>query len=438
MALETREIQYNELLWKLYDWKYPLTNKEVGGRGVRVKEVGDITFQVTEACSLCCKYCYQHDKTPAVMSFDMAKKCVDRLFTDGQDKYFALVLDFIGGEPLLQPKLISDIIDYFDYKCLMEENWEWAALTRFSICTNGTEYKKPEVQKLLNKIRPYVSFTVSIDGNKELHDSARVHPDGSGSYDEAIFAATDFEEKTGYSLGSKMTIAPSNVIFTYSALKHYLEQGKTQIFANCVFEDGWTYDHAKLFYEELKKFADFKLANYPEVYVSIFEEDCFRPMDPETENSNWCGGNGNMIAFAPSGIVYPCLRFMPTSVGWDRDDYITCGHVDTGIDFKVLEEMQCITRRSQSTDECFNCPIAQGCAWCTAWNWESQGSINKRATYICPMHKARALANVYYWNKYYRQIGSEKRMKNYCPEDWALQIISKEEFDMLNDLAKEN
>ena len=53
------------------------------------------------------------------------------------------------------------------------------------------------------------------------------------------------------------------------------------------------------------------------------------------------------------------------------------------------------------------------------------------------MHKSRALSNVYYWNKYYRQIGSKKRMKNYCPKEWALQIISEEEYEMLNKLAEE-
>ena len=403
---------------------------------VRLKEVGDITFQVTEGCSLACKYCYQHDKTPKVMSFDVAKKFIDQLFSECQDKYFALVIDFIGGEPLLQPELISKIVDYWFYKCIMEENWEWGELSRFSICSNGTEWDKPEVQALLHKIGDCCSFTVSIDGNKELHDSARIHPDGRGSYDEAIHAATEYERIYKQSIGSKMTVAPSNIIFFYSALKHYLDQGKQRIFANCVFEEGWTYDHATTLYEEAKKLADYKIANYPDTYISFFEEDFFRPCD-ENDNKNWCGGNGAMLACDPDGILYPCLRYMPTSVG-KKDEYVTCGSVDTKIDYDKLNEMRKITRRSQSTDECYYCPIGRGCAWCTAYNWESQGSINKRATYICPMHKARALANVYYWNKYYRQIGSNKRMKNNCPEEWALQIISKEEFDMLNDLAKEN
>ncbi len=213
-----------------------------------------------------------------------------------------------------------------------------------------------------------LSFTVSIDGNKELHDSARVHPDGRGSYDEAIHAANDYERQYPmYKLGSKMTIAPSNIIFVYPALKHYLKSGAEEIFANCVFEEGWTNEHATMLYNEMKKVADYKLENYIDTYISFFEEDMFHPMDPE-DNQNWCGGTGLMLACDPDGKLYPCLRYMPSSVGRNRNDYVTMGTVETGIDREKLADMQTVTRRSQSTDECFYCPIAQGCAWCSAYN----------------------------------------------------------------------
>ena len=39
-----------------------------------------------------------------------------------------------------------------------------------------------------------------------------------------------------------------------------------------------------------------------------------------------------MLACSPDGILYPCLRYMPSSVGHDRDDYITFGDVDKGMD----------------------------------------------------------------------------------------------------------
>lgn len=47
------------------------------------------------------------------------------------------------------------------------------------------------------------------------------------------------------------------------------------------------------------------------------------------------------------------------------------------------------------------------------------------------MHKARALANAYYWNQLYRERGEKRRFKIHIPEDWALEIISKEEWQAL-------
>lgn len=413
---------YDDTLHRVYEYKNDFSKKKII----------QVTFQVTEACSLACTYCYQHNKTPQVMTLETAKKYIDIIFKDLKETHFAVILDFIGGEPLLQPQLISDIIDYWDYKCIME-NMDWGKLSRFSICTNGTEYRKEACQKLITKAGDRLSFTVSIDGNKELHDSARIFPDGRGSYDLANDAATDFEQRFNIDLGSKMTIAPSNIIFLFPAIKHYLDTGRTEIFANCVYEEGWTYEDASLFYKELKKLADYMLENYPDSFISLFDEDGFEPMD-ENDNQNWCGGNGLMLSAAPDGTLYPCLRYAPSSIG-DKQPLLTCGHVTSGIDTTLLKEMQTITRRSQSTDECFYCPIAKGCSWCTAYNYEVFGTINKRATFICPMHKARALANVYYWNKYYKLKNIDKIKENHCPKEWALKIIDENEYEMLNNLA---
>ena len=42
---------------------------KIGGNFVR-----NITFQVTENCNMACTYCYQHDKTPKMMTNDGADK----------------------------------------------------------------------------------------------------------------------------------------------------------------------------------------------------------------------------------------------------------------------------------------------------------------------------------------------------------------------------
>ena len=65
------------------------------------------------------------------------------------------------------------------------------------------------------------------------------------------------------------------------------------------------------------------------------------------------------------------------------------------------------------------------------------GSANKRVTYICVMHKARALANVYFWNKLYKKLGIDKVFINHLPDEQSLKIIPQEELDLLKSLEKE-
>lgn len=177
------------------------------------------------------------------------------------------------------------------------------------------------------------------------------------------------------------------------------------------------------------------MENYPDIWISLFDERQFVPADPNDDRP-YCGGRGKMLTIAPDGTFYPCLRYTPTSVGHDRDYYITCGNVDDGLDNTIIDELAKCTRSAIEDEECFNCPIHQGCGECAAYSWQMTDRIDKRVKYQCIMHKARALANVYYWNKYYRQIGSDERFTNYCPKEWALEIIDEDEWNMLNELAE--
>jgi hypothetical protein len=52
------------------------------------------------------------------------------------------------------------------------------------------------------------------------------------------------------------------------------------------------------------------------------------------------------------------------------------------------------------------------------------------------MHKARALANIYYWNTWYRKNNLSKRLENYVPDKWALDIINIDELNYLKELSK--
>lgn len=389
-----------------------------------------------------CKYCYQINKGKRRMPFDTAKKFIDLLLSGekGFSDYInpeispAIVLEFIGGEPFLEVELIDKIVDYFRERTI-ELMHPWATNYCISICSNGVLYFDEKVQKFLNKNKDHMSFSITIDGNKELHDSCRVFPDGSPSYDIAVAGANDWIAKGNY-MGSKITIAPGNLNYLYDAIIHMVNLGYLDINANCVYEKGWEQEHAIEFYTQLKRIADYFIDNdlVGKIYCSLFEENFFKPKN-ENDLQNWCGGTGFMLSCDPDGYLYPCIRYMESSLGNSRPP-MRIGSVFDGLGQQTchmdcIHCLKCIDRRTQSTDECFYCPIGEGCSWCSAYNFQEFGTPNKRATYICEMHKARSLANVYFWNKYYQKNGIDKKFKMYCPKKWALKIISEKEYDML-------
>ena len=440
--------QFQDRLARLFPNESLFPSTHVSELGDGKKLARTVTFQVTDACNLRCTYCYQINKQTHRMSFEVAKKFFDMIIeaTPEDNEYInpenspGLVLEFIGGEPFLEIELIDQIVDYAISR-MIAMNHPWANRFMISICSNGVLYFDPKVQEFIRKHKEYLSFSISIDGNKKLHDACRIFPDGSGSYDIAIKGVKHFREYYHGYMGSKMTLAPSNISYAYDAVTNLIDLGYTEVHLNCVYEEGWTNADATILYEQLTKIADHLIEDrnlFDNIYLSIFDEFMFKPKNVES-NENWCGGTGAMISCDYKGDIYPCIRYMESSLG-DTAKPLKIGNVYDGImqtpeDIETVRQLRAITRRSQSTDKCFFCPIADGCSWCSAYNYQTFGTANHRATFICPMHIARALANAYLWNKGNRKYYPDRRFKLYVPKEWALEIITEDQWNELVQLA---
>lgn len=137
-------------------------------------------------------------------------------------------------------------------------------------------------------------------------------------------------ELHGY-MGSKMTLSPKNIAHTFNALKALIKDGYAEINLNCVYEEGWNVEHASILYNELKKTADYLFENdlFDKIFISMFNNSFFKPKSPD-DVSNWCGGLGRMIAVDYKGDIYPCIRYMESSLGNDRSPLII-GNVKDGL-----------------------------------------------------------------------------------------------------------
>ena len=409
------------------------------------KKIKTVTFIVTHQCNLHCSYCYEGHKSDKKMTLETAKKCVDLLFAEdarnslliNKTEANGLILEFIGGEPLLEIGLIRDSMDYFLAQAL-ERGHRWATRYMVNISTNGTLGDDERVRRFMREYAGRLSLGVTIDGDKAAHDACRRDSAGNGSYDRAIKM---FRESAGPDgkRTTKYTIAPGNLRLFASSVRHLvLEEGVDTLNCNCVYEEGWTLEHARELYRQLKEVSDMLAESGGNTYVSILDWEAGNHL-PDTETQNWCGGDGRMLAFDVDGTVLPCMRYSPIATT-GRPSY-RIGDVEAGIarredDRQRMENLRAITRQSQSEQRCLDCPINSGCAWCTAYNYQITGTPNRRVTYICDMHKARVLAQCYHHNRLHLKDPAHRPKRILIPEDWGLEIVGGEEWETLRGLEK--
>ena len=371
----------------------------------------NITFIVTKDCQLACKYCYLVGKNEKErMSWEVAKSAIDYILDNEQEfREESVIWDFIGGEPFLEIDLIDKICDYIKVQ-LYSRNHHWFNSFRFSFSTNGINYDSEKVQNFIFKNREHLSIGITIDGTQRKHDLNRIWKGDNperGSYLDVVRNIPLWLEQFP-DAATKVTISSADIPYIKESVLHLYSLGIKEVNINCVFENVWNVGDDILFEKQLIDLADEIIDNklYEEYACSFFSEMIGRPLDPKTENQNWCGA-GKMLAVDAAGNFYPCTRFASYSLREKKP--IIIGNVYSGIDRNKLRPFLSLDRTTQSPQKCLDCEVASGCAWCQGENYDAAktSTIYERATAICLMHKARVRANNYYWNKLYRKIECE-------------------------------
>lgn len=400
-----------------------------------IKDVGDswqsgkaksITFIVTKDCQLACKYCYlvgKNDKER--MSWDIAKAAVDYILDHEEDfREESVIWDFIGGEPFLEIDLIDRVCDYIK-KELYRRNHHWFNSYRFSFSTNGINYDSDKVQNFIKKNQSHISIGITIYGTKAKHDLNRIWKgNGSerGSYEDVVRNIPLWLKQFPYG-GTKVTISSADIPYIKESVMHLYSLGIHEVNINCVFEDVWRDGDDALYEIQLMELADTIIDGgyYQDYACSFFTELMGKPLDCVLDNQNWCGA-GRMLSIDAAGNFYPCTRFAQYSLR-NKKAWII-GNIHDGIDKNKLRPFLALDRCTQSTQECIDCEVASGCAWCQGENYDAADTptIYQRSTAICKMHKARVRANNYYWNKLFRKLELEGKRDDFENKKHSISI----------------
>lgn len=372
------------------------------------------TINTTEDCNLRCKYCYETNKRPVSIDFEKCKKFIDLVLSDedfcslkGTDRewiYEGRVFDFIGGDSLMDVKLLDKIFTYINTKWNLLENppvrgW------RASISSNGTLFSRKEVKEFCEKWKDNLSLGVSIDGCPEIHDMNRVFPDGSPSMPK-ILECWDWYQKTfpsdGYS--TKATCAKSSIPYLYDSLVYMHEVlGLKWINQNFIMEDtGCTEEDYKELDKQLEKCVNYVFEHRHEMYWSMLDRNTFTPKERDKDfyESGRCG-SGCMPCLSIDGKIYPCFRWLPHTQN-GKVGVMCVGDVDHGFNHKenfVAVQKGSIRANCTRDPKCLDCEYETCCPYCIGGCYAEHGDFI-RTTHICEIIKLQCKWTKIYWDRY--------------------------------------
>ncbi len=169
-----------------------------------------IVLPVNTSCNLDCTYCYHGKKKKVkVISPEVLIRVYDEISKYAENVTFL----WHGGEPLLAK------VSFFRRAVDLQSSIGFYGKVHNNIQSNGTLLNKEWVDLFAKK---KVTFGVSIDGPKKIHDKNRKNFDGSGSFDKILAGIKLLRENGINRVGSITLVTKDNVDFpdeVYRALR---------------------------------------------------------------------------------------------------------------------------------------------------------------------------------------------------------------------------
>ncbi|HEV8051757.1 MAG TPA: radical SAM protein [Parachlamydiaceae bacterium] len=154
----------------------------------------EVVLKTVERCNLNCSYCYffnggdeSYKKHPPLIKMETIEKIADFLLQGSKELNLKRILiDFHGGEPLMQPVL------QFEEMCkIFQDTLGQHVELIFALQTNGTIFS----EKYLECLAKYkVNVGISCDGPAKYHDVFRLDLKGKGSHERVAQNIHKFQQ----------------------------------------------------------------------------------------------------------------------------------------------------------------------------------------------------------------------------------------------------
>lgn len=308
-----------------------------------------LQFHITGRCNLQCKHCYRAEGNVETLSFEDIINVIEQ-FKSLQIKHNQNLkiknkghINITGGEPFIRED-IKEILEY------LGENKECFS---YGILSNGSSIKDDTIETLKKNKVSFVQL--SIDGNKEMHDSLREE----GDYERVLNTAANLE-RSGIRTYISFTANKENYKYLPYVANECRKRKITKLWSDRLVPIGNGQDLKQIVIssEDLEKYI--KALKKAQGNIII------RTLCPKTQvtmnrslqfqNSNGeiysCNAGRSLITVDEFGNIMPCRR-MP----------IICGNVfettisDVYYNHKVFKQL----RENCLPKECASCKYSYHC-----------------------------------------------------------------------------
>ena len=205
------EQEFNQLICAMK------TSKFVIGEGEDIDQtitdsVSEITLMLVQSCNMSCKYCYAEEgvyNDEGKMDINTAKNSFEFLVKNSKVDELGVIL--FGGEPLIAYDVIKELLEY-----IRRREKEIGKKVHINMTTNGTLINE-EVEKLFETYD--VHMMISIDGDKETHDSNRYFKNKIGSYELVLEKTKKFREQGKLTARATISSGKQDLVYTFRHLQ---------------------------------------------------------------------------------------------------------------------------------------------------------------------------------------------------------------------------
>jgi uncharacterized protein len=370
-----------------------------------------MTTWVTSECDLRCKYCLVYKLNEKQPCGKMTQETADQLlrFAD-QNLESNGSIWFFGAEPFCNFETMRYIVE----KSKSDgQNWKFGATTN---CTLLTE----EIVKWMKKHN--FGVNCSIDGLKDSHNTNRIYPDGSGSWDDAWRGLSLIRKYLTPTPQTRWTVTPSTTKGLANAIRTFVEEYKlTSLAVDMVYEVEWTPNDLDSLKTELKIFKNYyaKWMQQGIPVFSMFVRDANNAINqPQRRWSSRCGLGLGSVGVDYDGTLYPCHRFIDSHKIKIGDIYKGFYPART----EWMEHWRQAAPYCEIPKKCLTCNYKKACTGgCTAMNYDVFGTPHVNPEIFCTIKQlitdeledlCKSLQNNPTFQKVYRKTPQTPKPQN--------------------------